>query len=209
MSRRPACPPTARMMRSARHARPSRPVTVCGSVKWTGPRCSTRSMPLRRSWSARCFFSKAWRATRSLLARIAARLGRGGGPSSPKVAHEVQSRASLAERASVRTGPGPRLRLVPPTWSASSRVTLAPSWRACMAAVTPAGPPPTTEQINIARSCPVDVLRWRRYRAAGATDLAHGRTVPETGSDPGGHHGAYLREAMAHALAAPDRPCGV
>ena len=57
-----------------------------------------------------------------------------------------QSRASLAERASVRTGPGPRLRLVPPTWSASSRVTLAPSWRPCMAAVTPAGPPPITNR---------------------------------------------------------------
>jgi hypothetical protein len=78
-------------------------------------------------------------------------IGQGGGDvhlggitPQAELPQERASRTSRAARARVRTGAGPWFRLVPPTRLASTRVTSAPSSRACSAAVAPAGPPPST-----------------------------------------------------------------
>ncbi len=174
-----AWPPTARMMRSACQLRPSTARTVCGSMNRTGPSRSIRSMPRPRIRPATSFLSWAWWATRELLATTASRSRVGRSPRRPNWSQEDQSRTSRAARARVRTGAGPRLRLVPPTCSASSRVTAAPSSRACSDAEVPAGPPPMTSSFIVQSPAP----------GSGAGRPGHAQAVDAQ------HDGWYLRGA--------------
>src|SRR5919107_5917096 len=68
----------------------------------------------------------------------------GGLPSSPYSANCSASRTRRAALASTRGGTQPSFVQVPPMFPRSTSATSAPSSRALSAAVTPAGPPPTT-----------------------------------------------------------------
>src|SRR5215212_9992995 len=75
----------------------------------------------------------------------------GGSPSSPYWANCSASRTSRAALASTRLGTQPSFVQVPPMLPRSTSATSAPSSRARRAAITPAGPPPTTITSNILR----------------------------------------------------------
>ena len=109
------------------------------------------------------------------------------------------SRSSRAARARVRTGAGPRLRVVPPSRSASIRVTWALSSRACRAAVRPAGPPPRTTSLM---ALPRLLASPRSLRCRFARGTAY-RACPERRGRRSGTGGRRRAGGQGRASSSP------
>ena len=196
IDRRRECPPTAMTADSNSMVRaPSGPSTCSwwSPTKLARPLMNSTPASENRLGSALARWTSS--TTSSMRCLTVSQWTVTGPSSTPNVAAARASRASRAVRASTRTGVQPVLVHTPPTRSASTMVTDAPSAAARSAAAVPAGPAPMTTR-SLARRLSSSFMsstvpRSRHYDARSATVKREGscarppRALPDGRRPPG------------------------